>query len=84
MFVLVLRSEAVGSSRTSSRTAGCCTGCCKRSFDEDEFENEERRIKERAEAERQRQAGDIAQAGGPTTSQPSPQAEMYNGIHAKE
>lgn len=50
-------------------SAGCCTSCCKRSFDDDEFEKEETRLREQREA---REAAE-AQAGasnGIITTQP--------------
>ena len=38
-----------GSGSGSGRQAGCCTRCCKRSFDEDEFADEQDRLRQRRE-----------------------------------
>jgi hypothetical protein len=43
-------------SGSSSGSSGCCTSCCKRSFDDDDFEREETKLRE------QRLAREAAQA----------------------
>lgn len=51
-------------------SAGCCTSCCKRSFDDDEFEKEETRLREQREAREAAEAQAGASNAGIITTQP--------------
>ena len=45
--------ERFGGRGDSSRTAGCCGSCCKKSFDEDQFEDELEAAKKQREGQNQ-------------------------------
>ncbi|KAI0791458.1 hypothetical protein BC629DRAFT_1509690 [Irpex lacteus] len=62
-------------SGSSTSNAGCCTSCCKRSFDDDDFEREERKL---GQSERRVKPGNEIQLE--TVPHPHPKAPA-NGDH---
>ncbi len=57
-------------SGSSTSNAGCCTSCCKRSFDDDDFEREERKLRAEREAREARERDTAGEGASPTPTKP--------------